>query len=45
MTYNIHYSQGKDDLYNLERIADAVRDADVIALQEVVRERRLGARQ
>ena len=37
VTYNIQFSQGKDDLYNLERIAGAVRDADVIALQEVVR--------
>ena len=37
VTYNIQYSQGKDDLYNLDRIAGAVRDADVIALQEVVR--------
>ncbi|MFP6744903.1 MAG: endonuclease/exonuclease/phosphatase family protein, partial [Alphaproteobacteria bacterium] len=37
VTYNIQYSKGKDGRYNLERIADAVRGADVIALQEVVR--------
>ena len=37
VTYNIQYSKGKDGRYEVERIADAVRDADVIALQEVVR--------
>jgi endonuclease/exonuclease/phosphatase family metal-dependent hydrolase len=37
VTYNIQYSKGKDGRYELERIADAVRGADVIALQEVVR--------
>ena len=37
VSYNIRYSQGGDDKFDLERIADAVRGADVIALQEVVR--------
>lgn len=37
VTYNIQYSLGRDGEYNLPRIADAVRDADVIALQEVDR--------
>lgn len=37
VTYNIQYSKGKDGRYELERIAEAVRGADVIALQEVVR--------
>lgn len=36
-TYNIQYSKGKDGRFELERIADAVRVADVICLQEVVR--------
>ena len=37
VTYNIQYSKGKDGRFELERIAEAVRGADVIALQEVVR--------
>ena len=37
VTYNIQYSRGKDDHYELDRIAQAVKDADVIALQEVTR--------
>jgi endonuclease/exonuclease/phosphatase family metal-dependent hydrolase len=37
VTYNIQYSLGKDGNYNIERIADAVRGADIIALQEVTR--------
>ena len=37
VSYNIHYAIGKDDRYDLQRIADAVRDADIIALQEVER--------
>ena len=37
VTYNIQYSKGKDGRYELERIAEAVAGADVIALQEVVR--------
>jgi len=34
VSYNIHYAVGKDDRYDLERIAAAVADADIIALQE-----------
>ena len=37
VSYNIRFSQGKDGRFDLGRIADAVRGADVIALQEVVR--------
>jgi endonuclease/exonuclease/phosphatase family metal-dependent hydrolase len=37
VSYNIHYAIGKDDRYDLERIAAAVADADIIALQEVER--------
>lgn len=37
VTYNIRYSLGKDGAYDLDRIVDAVRGADVIALQEVTR--------
>lgn len=37
VTYNIRYSKGKDGRYDLARIADALAGADVIALQEVVR--------
>jgi len=37
VSYNIHYAIGKDDRYDLERIVEAVRDADIIALQEVER--------
>ncbi|TIP12893.1 endonuclease/exonuclease/phosphatase family protein [Mesorhizobium sp.] len=36
-TYNIHYGIGLDGRYDVGRIADAVRGADVIALQEVSR--------
>ena len=32
---NIQYSLGRDGEYDLPRVADAVREADVIALQEV----------
>jgi endonuclease/exonuclease/phosphatase family metal-dependent hydrolase len=39
VTYNIQYSLGKDGAYNLERIVEAVREADIIALQEVTRNR------
>jgi endonuclease/exonuclease/phosphatase family metal-dependent hydrolase len=35
VSYNIHYAIGKDDRYDLERIATAVAGADIIALQEV----------
>lgn len=37
VTYNIQYSRGKDGRYDLGRIADTVRGADVIGLQEVTR--------
>ena len=37
VSYNIHYSHGRDGRFDLERTAAAVRSADVIALQEVVR--------
>lgn len=37
VTYNTHYGVGRDGRYEIARIADAVRGADVIALQEVSR--------
>lgn len=37
VTYNIQYSLGQDGLHDLERIAAALAGADVIGLQEVVR--------
>ncbi len=37
LTYNIQYGRGRDGNYDLGRIADAVRGADVIGLQEVTR--------
>ena len=37
VSYNIQYGLGKDRRYDLERIAAEVRDADIIALQEVDR--------
>ncbi len=36
-TYNIRYGLGLDQSYDLARIADTVRDADIIGLQEVER--------
>lgn len=36
-TYNIQFGLGKDGRYDLARIASEVRDADIIALQEVDR--------
>lgn len=36
-SYNIQYGIGIDGQYDIARIIDAVRDADVIALQEVTR--------
>ena len=36
-TYNIQYGFGADGLYSLPRIADAIRDRDLIAVQEVDR--------
>ena len=37
VSYNIQYGIGLDGCYDLARIVDAVREADVIALQEVSR--------
>lgn len=37
VTYNIQYSRGKDGAFDLSRIADAVRGADIVGLQEVTR--------
>jgi len=37
ITYNIQFGRGLDGVYDLDRIAHAVEDADVIALQEVER--------
>ena len=37
VTYNIHYAIGKDLKYDLNRIVESVRYADIIALQEVER--------
>ena len=37
VTYNIRFSLGKEGAYDLERIVEAVRGADIIALQEVTR--------
>lgn len=37
VSYNIHYGIGLDGRYDIDRIADAVREADIIALQEVTR--------
>jgi endonuclease/exonuclease/phosphatase family metal-dependent hydrolase len=37
VSYNIQYAKGKDGRHDLERIAGAVRDADLIGLQEVTR--------
>ncbi len=37
VTYNIQYSKGKDGRHDLIRAIDEVAEADVIALQEVVR--------
>ena len=37
VSYNIHYAIGKDNAYDLDRVIEAVRGADLIALQEVER--------
>lgn len=37
VTYNIQYGRGKDDRFDLDRIAGEVAGADLIALQEVER--------
>ena len=36
-TYNIQFGLGKDGRYDLARIAEEVKTADIIALQEVDR--------
>ena len=36
-SYNVQYGVGRDGKVNLERIAQSVADADIIALQEVTR--------
>jgi endonuclease/exonuclease/phosphatase family metal-dependent hydrolase len=44
VSYNIQYGWGRDERYDLDRIAAAVAGADIIALQEVERHwRRSGA--
>ncbi len=37
VSYNIQYGRGRDGVFDLQRIADAIAGADVIALQEVER--------
>lgn len=37
VSYNIQYAKGKDGRHDLARIADSVRGADLIGLQEVTR--------
>jgi endonuclease/exonuclease/phosphatase family metal-dependent hydrolase len=37
VTYNIQYGLGRDNRYDLARVAREIQDADVIALQEVER--------
>lgn len=37
VSYNIQYGIGQDSRYDIERVVDAVRGADIIALQEVTR--------
>ncbi|AOG09398.1 endonuclease/exonuclease/phosphatase family protein [Agrobacterium sp. RAC06] len=37
VSYNIQYGFGQDGRFDPDRIADSIRDADVIALQEVTR--------
>lgn len=37
VSYNIQFGMGLDDKFDPMRIADSIRDADVIALQEVTR--------
>jgi endonuclease/exonuclease/phosphatase family metal-dependent hydrolase len=34
-TYNIHYGVGADDVCDINRIADVIRGADIVGLQEV----------
>ncbi|CAD7050202.1 endonuclease [Pseudorhizobium endolithicum] len=37
VTYNIQYGVGMDGAFNLQRIADSIAGADILALQEVTR--------
>ena len=37
VSYNTHYAIGKDDRYDLQRVVESVRGADIIALQEIER--------
>lgn len=37
VTYNIQFSLGRDGKYDIGRIAEAIKDADIIGLQEVER--------
>lgn len=37
VTYNIQYTLGGDNVYDLDRVVEEIKDADVIALQEVDR--------
>lgn len=37
VTYNIQFGKGLDGRVDLDRIADEIRGADIIALQEVER--------
>lgn len=37
VSYNVQYGTGLDGRYDITRIADAVREADLVALQEVTR--------
>lgn len=37
VSYNIQYGIGRDGRFDLARIADSIREADIIALQEVTR--------
>lgn len=39
VTYNIQYTKGKDGVFDVGRIVETVRGADIIALQEVDRAR------
>jgi endonuclease/exonuclease/phosphatase family metal-dependent hydrolase len=37
ITYNIQFSRGRDGKYDIARIADAIKNGDIIGLQEVER--------
>ena len=43
--YNTQFSKGKDGRIDIDRVASAIKDADIVALQEVERHwRRTGWR-